>query len=393
MKKYLIIIILISNFNLFSQNSNNKELEKIEEEITKLKEKIDKGLSDSQRAALLTSILGLEQQKSNIIISLKSEKDRVQQQKEDYNDLQKNSQNQIKQNQQNLNYQEKQNDIQKLKQQQIDLSQRFSNELNNISNSLRNIMMADVRKNLMDRQDLISGFYSKNQTKINKIFSIYNQIQNESFNKRLDGLFKCYFVTQKKYIYDNNNEIINVEDCIINVENNIVKKMYLYGNKEMELNLPEKNLNESKINKGVVTYFDLENLETYRLIILEPYLSKTKNEINLKEEQVGYITLWSDNKKEDGKTVYVQELSADKKQFLREISVKINYAKNEKELKANIDNYPKIAINIGNVINYLGEATSTPFGNIPLHTKTNNAVLKPLISDESRLVEIKKYRE
>ena len=237
------------------------------------------------------------------------------------------------------------------------------------------------------------SFYNKNQTKINKIFSIYNQIPNESFNKKLNGLYKCYFVTQKKYIYANSNEIINVEDCIINIENNIIKKMYLNGNTEMESYLPEKNPNESIINKGVATYFDLENLETYRIIILEPYLSKMKNEINLKKEQIGYITLWSDNKKEEGKTVYVQELSADKKQFLREIAVKINYAKNEKELKANIDNYPKITMNIGNVINYLGEATSTPFGNIPLHTKTNNAVLKPLIANESRLVEIKKYRE
>jgi uncharacterized protein (UPF0147 family) len=134
-------------------------------------------------------------------------------------------------------------------------------------------------------------------------------------------------------------------------------------------------------------------METYRIILLSPYIASKNNENTLFENKVGYITLWTNNRNEEGKIVYVQELSADKKQFIREISVKINYAKNEKELVDSKDRYPKIAVNVGNVINYLGEISSTPFGNIPLHTKTNNSVLKPLNSNESRLVEIKKYRE
>ena len=168
MKKYLLIIVLISHLQLFSQNSKNREIQKIDLEIAKLTEQKDKGGSSTIIEAINASIMGLEQKKSNILLSLKTEKERIQQQNDDLNDLQKNNQNQIKQNQQNLNYQGKQNDLQQLKQQQADLSQRFSNELNNISNSMRNVMLADVRKNLMERQELISSFYHYYPKVLNK---------------------------------------------------------------------------------------------------------------------------------------------------------------------------------------------------------------------------------
>jgi hypothetical protein len=391
MKKVLftIAIIILSHFNSFSQNSDNQKIIEIQTKIEKLEEK--KKNYDGQKAQLQSidsQILTLEQEKSNLINSIKAKKQAVDQQNEDlYNSqIRKEYDTKTVRTQSN-------NALQELKSQQINLSQNFSNELNNLSNSMQNVMLAEVRKNLLDRQNLISGFYSRNQVKLNKIFNIYNQIPEANFNKNLNGLYKCYYITQKRYIYANNNEIISVEDCIVNIENNIIKNIYLYGNKEMELDLPTNYPIESEIYKGNVTYLDVEKLETYRIILLEPYTTSKSISIKPLENKIGYITLWSNNKKEEGKIVYVQELSSDKKQLIREISVKINYAKNEKELQSNIDKFPKIAVNIGNVINYLGEITSTHFGNIALHTKTSNSDLKPLNENEYRLVEIKKYRE
>ena len=370
------------------------KIDEIDKKIQQLENKIiNEGLTGGQEQAVRGSISTLKQEKSNLTISLETKRQAAEQQKEDYLNAQRVNSEQIQKNNNRLQSENAIKPIQQLKIQQTNSVQSFSNELNNLSNSMQNIMVAEVRKNLLERQNLISGFYNRNQVKLNKIFSIYNQIPNESFIKKLNGLYKCYYITQKKYIYANNNEIISVEDYIVNIENDIIKNIYLYGNKETESDLPLKNPIESKINRGIVTYIDGENLETYRIVLLEPYLSSKENKSSLKENKVGYITLWSNNKNDEGKIVYVQELSADKKQLISEISVKINYAKSEKELQNNIEDYPKISINIGNVINYLGEITSTPFGNIPLHTKTSTSVLKPVSSKEHRLVEIKKYRE
>lgn len=392
MKKYFLTVTLIFCITVFGQSSPTAKVAKIQNEIDKLEE-LKKSYSGQQANAINGQISALEQEKSNLIISMKAQKQAIDQQNENNINEQKRNASEMQKIRDRSNRTDSNNALQQLKSQQINLSQNFSNELNNLSNSMQNVMLADVRRNLLDRQNLISGFYSRNQIKLNKIFSIYNQIPETNFNKNLNGLYKCYYTTQKRYIYANNNEIISVEDCIVNVENNLIKNIYRYGNKEMELDLPTNYPTESEIYKGNATYLDVENLETYRVILLEPYTTSKSTTIKPLENKTGYITLWTNNKKEEGKIVYVQELSSDKKQLIREISVKINYAKNEKELQSNIDKFPKIAINIGNVINYLGEITSTPFGNIALHTKTSNSDLKPLNENEYRLVEIRKYRE
>lgn len=387
---FLLTTISISNSS-FGQDYEGKIIE-IQSEIDTLEEK-KKNYDGQQSEAIDSKILALEQEKKNLIKSIKTKNKATEQQREDITNAQKREKHELNKIQENNLSLQEGYAIRQLQNQQMEINQKLSNELNSISNSMQNIMIAEVRKNLLDRQNLISGFYNKNQTKLNKIITVYNQIPKDNFKKNLNGLFKCFYTSQKKFIYANNYEIICVEDCIVKIENNVIENIYLYGNKEMELDLPLKNQYDSKIYNGVVTYIDIENLETFRIIILEPYLTVKVNENQLIENKVGYITLWSKNKDEEGKIVYLQELSADKKQLIREVSVKINYAKNEKELLNNIDKYSKVKVNVGNIINYLGEITSTPYGNFPLHTKTNSSALDPLNSNESRLVEIKKYRD
>jgi len=376
---------LFISLSIFSQNVNENQIEGIQKEIDKLETK-KSGLAPQQVESINAQIIGLEQQKLNLINAIKVQNE--------------TKENQISEKQKIINQQNQLNKqlntglgIQSFQNQQANLNQIFSNEMMNLSNSMQNIMIADVRKNLSERHNLISGFYNRNQVKLNKIFSLYNQIPVENFNVNLNGFFKCYFITQKKYIYAINSEIISVEDCIVKVENNTVLNLYLDGNKDMELDFPKKSPTESEINNGLVTYFDLEKLETYRLIFLEPYFSLKENETILLRNNVGHIILWSSNKNDEGKLVYVQELSPDKKQLIREVSIRISYAKNEKELLNSVEKYSKTPLSAGNVINYLGEVTSTPYGNIPLHVKTSNDNLKPLVSGEFRFVEIKKYRE
>ena len=270
----------------------------------------------------------------------------------------------------------------------------MNNSLNSFASSMQNAAMMQVYNNLKARQFTIDNFAKENQLKLDKIVSIYNTIPKENFNRNLNGTFKAYFISNKKYAYAPNYELSYVEDCYVKVENNNIMNIFMFGNKELENNLPSNNKENSQLSNGFVKYIDLDNLETYNVVILEPYLKNVDTNLSLKENNVGYITVWSSNKEDEGKTAYVQELYDNRTKLNREITVKIQYAKNEKDIKSRAD-VSKTAFNLNYNLFFLGEVTNTPFGRHPLAMKIADIKEseKTLTSNEHRFVQVKKYRE
>lgn len=392
MKKYIILAItLFTQFIALSQNYDNQKVKEIQIKIDNLEEK-KKNYFGQQADAINAQILALEQEKTNILNSINAKKQAVEQQNNDYQNIQKNNSNQIQQAQQSQNY------LQQLKTQQENSRQSFYNEMNNSLNSfassMRNAAMVQVYNNLKARQNTIDNFANENQQKLDKILAIYNSIPKENFNKNLAGIFKAYFISSKKYCYAPNNELSCVEDCYVSVKNNIITNIYMFGNKEIENTLPTEYPENSLIRNGFVKYINLDNLETFNIVLIEPYLKNVNSNLALKENNVGYITLWSSDKDDVGKTVYIQELYDKYSKLNREVAVKIQYAKNEKEIMAS-PNAIKTPFNLNYTIFYLGEVTNTPYGRIPLATKVSDpkANNKELGANEHRYVQIKKYRE
>ena len=378
------IINIKNNSTIFKKNNNTSIIE-IENNINELK-KLKNNLSPQEQSVIDSQISGLEQQKNNIIISLQVEKQNRNQQIEDNKNIQ------------NQNLQQSQLALQQVKAKQENSMQSFynetSNSLNSFSNSMQNVAMIQVYNNLKARQNIIEYLYNENKSKLDKIISIYNTISKENFNKNLNGIYRAYFISNRKYCYAPNNEITIVEDCYVNVLNNQISNIYMFGNKEMENNLPKEYPENSILRYGVAKYLDVVNLKTFDVVLIEPYLKTIDSSLTLNENNVGYITIWSSNKEDEGKTVYVQELYEKFTKLNREIVVKIQYAKNEKEIKANI-NAIKIPVNLKYNLFYLGEVTNTPYGKIPLATKISDPKENSLEfkNNEHRFIQVKKYRE
>lgn len=389
MRKYIIFIItLFIHFVVFSQNYEIQKIQEIQTKINNLEEEKKKYFGQ-QADAINSQILALEQEKTNLINAIKAKKGTIEQQNNDNQNIQKDISYQT---------QQAQNQIQQIKIQQENSRQSFFNDMNNSLNSfassIQNAAMIQVYNNLKARQNTIDNFARENQQKLDKIITIYNSIPKNNFNKVLNGVYKAYFISNKKYCYAPDYELSYVEDCYVNVKSNIITNIYMFGNKELESNLPSENPENSILNNGFVKYINLDNLETYYIVIIEPFLKNVDSNSSLKENNVGYITLWSSNKEDEGKIVYVQELFDNYTKLNREIAVKIQYAKNEKEIKANT-NASKTPFNLNYTIFYLGEVTNTPFGRIALATKISNPKEnnRELTPNEHRYVQIKKYRE
>lgn len=385
-----------TNSATIEKKQGNLSINDIQDEIDLLKQKRLQG-GDPQQV-ISSKIAALENEKSNLIYSNKANKQALKQQKEDIINSKETRDYEIQQANFNSNRVQYNNDLQKLKAQQESSRQNFYNEMNNslnrLASSMQNVAMMQVYNNLKARQFTIDNFANVNQQKLDKISIIYNSIPKENFNKVLSGTFKAYLISSKKYSYAPNNELAYVEDCYVKVINNVITNIYMFGNKEIENTLPIEYPENSMIRNGFVKYIDLENLENFSVILIEPYLKNANPNLALKENNVGHITIWSSDKNDVGKIVYIQELYDNYTKLNREVAVKIQYAKNEKEIMAN-PNAVKTSFNLNYTIFYLGEVTNTPYGRIPLATKVSNPRVnnKELEPNEHRYVEIKKYRE
>jgi hypothetical protein len=284
--------------------------------------------------------------------------------------------------------------LQQLKENQIQSQNYYNQEINRTLNSLSKSMQAmsyQTIKNELDRRsNVANNFTNYHSDRINKLTNLYNQIPKNNFKKPLNGLYSASLFNTRKYSFVNNQELVTETSCLVNVENNIVKKIYLYGKEKFELDYPKDYPESSLISNGIVKYSDYATLETVTLLIIEPYISSKTKTYSLNSKGVGFITIWSSDKKNEGKIIYIQEIDKNGN-IIREISAPIIYAKNEKSI--DIENSIKIPVNSGDKLSFFGEITKTPYGMFPLFPKISKDCNSPLLDNEERPVEIKKYRE
>ena len=317
-----------------------------------------------------------------------------------YNQRQQNEANNIQRSieqernmkmQQNQAYYE--STLQNMRNQQIQSQQYYqqelSNTLNSLSSSLQAMQYNVIKKEINRRLTTANNFAQFQSDKIEKLQNFYNQIPKSEFNKNLNGLYSASVLTKKKYSFVNNQELVAETPALVNVENNIIKNIYLYGKEKWELDYPKNNPEKSHLFNGFVNYSDFKTLETFTVLVLEPYSTANPTDYKLSSDGVSFIALWTSNKDAEGKTIYIQELDKNGN-IIREISAPINYAKNEKSIDSS---FTRIPMNSNNKLLFFGEVTNTPFGNFPLYPRMSKSDMNALKDGEIRLVEIKKYRE
>ncbi len=275
-------------------------------------------------------------------------------------------------------------------------NQQYQSNMNQISNSMRStanqmqaMMMQNQLKELQRRKDVTNNFITEHSNRLKKISNFYKQIQPKNFNQILNGTYNANIIFKQKFSFSNDNELQTVYDCKINVENNTIKNIYLFGKKGFELNYPKTNA-ENKLYNGFIKYYDVENFTETSVVVLEPYFKPNSN-TTVSNNGTGYIVLWSNDKGDTGKKIYIQELDT-RGNIISETATQIIYAKNSKEIEKDETAY-KISINTNNNLLYFGEITNTPFGRFPLYPKISKDNNKPLNDNEVRFVEVKKYRE
>jgi hypothetical protein len=289
--------------------------------------------------------------------------------------------------------------MQQQQQSQNNYNQQFENSMNelsssmkSLSNSMNAIAIQNIKNELIRRKNVANTFIVEHANRLNKLSNLYKKIPENKFKQILNGTYNGYFIMKKKYSFSDEIELQTEIDCKIVVENNVVKNIYLYGKKSFELDYPSKYPDNSLLTNGIAKYYDYDNLQESTIVILEPFLnSNVKYNVPISNDGVGYLTVWSNDKKDSGKKIYIQELNNNGSIF-REYETKIVYAKNSKEIE-NSANTLKIPFNVNNSLLFFGEITNTPYGRFPLYPKTSKDNNKPLSNNEHRFVEIKKYRE
>lgn len=326
--------------------------------------------------------------------------DNNSQQSNEYNERQRleaqQTQNRINQERNSKSLQNQQyysSMLQNMRNQQIQSQKYYQQELNSTLNTLSSSLQAmqyNIIKKELDRRSTTANNFARFQSdKIEKIQNFYSQIPKSEFNKTLNGIYSASVLGKRKYSFVNNQELISETPALVNIENNVVKNVYLYGKEKMELNYPKNSPEKSYLSNGFVVYSDFKTLETITILVLEPYTTSNPTNYNLTTNDVSYITLWSSNKDAEGKIIYIQELDKNGN-IIRELSEPINFAKNEKAID---DSFPKIPLNSNNKLLFFGEVTKTPMGDFPLYPRMSKSDMNALKDGEYRLVEIKKYRE
>jgi len=388
MRKFILILLFIP-FISFSQMLPENEIAELRSlELTELSKIQEGGTRGEALKQEIRNKYYLLEQKA---ISEFTRKENARKQNEEIADAQNREKNEYNRVQTNNYNQEvlnqlKQNQIQS----QNNYNQEVSNTLNSLSRSMQAMAYQNIKRELDRRSNVANNFVSYHSDRITKLTSLYNQVPKTNFSKILNGLYSAHLFSSRKYSFVNNQELVAETNCLVKVENNIVKNIYLYGKEKFEINYPKEYPENSLLSNGIVKYSDYETLETVTLLILEPYLSKTPKEYSLTKVGVGYLTIWTDNKKEAGKILYIQELD-DKGNIVREISTPLVYSKSEELVDK--DKAVKLSMNTGNNLLFFGEVTQTPFGRIPLYPKMSKKDMKELEEGEERIVEIKKYRE
>lgn len=379
MKKIIFLILPIFAFSQTSQEYFN--------ELTELRREYQSEVNNAKSNNPLANISEIQAKYSQLENELSSKYLKLE-------SRQKNLQNNKNVKSQNLGYENyDQTILQNYKNQQIEsqnnYQQELSSTLNSLSSSLQAMAYNQIKSELNRRYNTANTFAQFHQENINKLQEFYNQIPKSEFKNIVNGIYTAYLIEKKKYSFVNNQELVTQTPVLVNVENDIVKNIYLYGKEKMEILFPKNYPEKSKLSNGFVVYNDYETLNSTTLLVLEPYTNKNPTNYVPSKNDVSYITVWTSNKKDEGKIIYIQEL--DKKgNIIREISTPILYSKNKKEIN---DDYKKIPINPNCKLLFFGEVTKTPYGNFPLYPRMSKSDMNELKDGEYRTVEIKKYRE
>ncbi|OYU83063.1 MAG: hypothetical protein CFE24_12960 [Flavobacterium sp. BFFFF2] len=289
--------------------------------------------------------------------------------------------------------------MQQQQQSQNNYNKEFESSLNELSSSMRGLSnsmqamaMQNIKMELERRKNVANTFISEHSNRLNKLSALYKKIPESKFKQNLTGVYNGYFIMKKKYSFSNENELQTEIDCKIVIKNNVVKNIYLYGKKAFEIENPSKYPENSLLVNGIARYYDYDNLQESTIIVLEPYLNaNSKNNLIISNEGAGFLTIWSNDKKDKGKKIYIQEISSNGA-IIREYETGIIYAKNAKEIENSTD-VLKIPFNTNTSFLFYGEVTNTPYGRFPLFPKISKKNNEPLSDNEHRYVEIKKYRE
>lgn len=268
----------------------------------------------------------------------------------------------------------------------------LSSSMRSLSNSMQAMAMQNIKNELVRRKNVANTFISEHSSRLTKLSSLYKQIPENKFKQVLNGTYNGFFIMKKKYSFSNENELQTEIDCKVSIKNNIIQNIYLFGKKGFEIDYPSKYPDNNLLVNGIAKYYDYDNLQESTIVILEPFLnSNVKNNVPISNDGVGYLTVWSNDKKDTDKKIYIQELNNNGSIF-REYETKIVYAKNSKEIE-NSTIAIKIPFNVNNSLLFFGEITNTPYGRFPLYPKISKDNNKPLSDNEIRFVEVKKYRE
>lgn len=384
------IIKINKSINNKEKQYDNSSLKVIQKNIDDLKRKISNGLAPQQENAINSQILALEQQKSNLIISAKNR------QVDGYSNSQQRSLDENKSIQTN-NY--NQGVLNQLNQNQIQSQNNFKNTIENLTNGLQSFsqqMIQGAQNRAIDafnqRLNMESSYSQTNAKQINKVVTYYNSLPKDKFNKVVNGIFEASLFAPQTYSFSKGDNYPTYIPCLVEVEQGKLTHLYPYGKKELELDYPQKFPDNSYFLDGVVVYSDYETLKNISVLLIEPYALQPKNH-NIVEGEIGYITVWSNNKDDEGKSIFIREVDNKGQTILREVATKIIYAKNEKSLILPSEN--TITVSSGNVVHIIaGETRNTPIGLITLYPELDNykSTIKPIEKKENKLIKIKKYR-
>lgn len=272
----------------------------------------------------------------------------------------------------------------------------ISNSLNSLSNSLMSSLQHSAYMSLqkeIHRKIRIMNTYGQLQNdKISRIQSMYDKIPKSQFRKQVNGIYSAHLIGEKKFALAAEQKLFFEEPILINVINNEVKDIYLYGKEKMRIDLQRLGVDKLLLNDGFAVFYDSNLQEYITIILLEPYIGNSENFQITKPDEVGYIAIWSSKKKLKDKKIYIQELDSEDN-LVRQIETKIYYAKNEKDIPSEF----LIPINTGNKTHFLGRLTSRPIiGNTNLYPRISSWRKNsdtPMKNGDIRYVEIKQYYE
>ncbi len=382
MKIKLFLLVTFNSLVLLGQTTYETELQELRRELTAKTNQINQE-PDSQRGAALANLAAEYQEKENQLIVKHNKIEALKRQQEELQSLKTESSSKISPN----SYQPLQN-YSPLNTYQNVISSLGSG-VNSLVMGLQYQAMINTQNELIRRQQVANNFVIRHTEKIYKIVEIYNKIPQNNFTKKLStGWYNAHFLTKKKYSFYNNQEISTEIPCIVFVENDFIKKINLYGKQQFEITLPQEYPQYSLINNGLATYTNYAKLETYSVLIIEPYLNSNNQEIKLSETEVGSVILYTTNKKDEEKIIYIQEIDKEGNIY-RELQSTVKYAKKETELNLE-DN---IKVNSGYKLLFFGRVTNTPFGTMPLYPKISDKYNEPLADKEIRVIKVKEYRE